>query len=117
MIGLAGATFPFLYALSPATWYWQDGRYAIYLGPMLAILVVSGWNEAAQRVHLGSLIQAAASFAPILAVAVSAASFSSLGAGIFNAAPTTSFIGGWGNPGREHNAAIRTLEVRDATRG
>jgi|GEM_PF-719872 len=34
--------FPFIYAYSPFTWYWQDGRYAIYLAPFLSLYVVAG---------------------------------------------------------------------------
>jgi hypothetical protein len=34
--------FPFVYAASPATWYWQDGRYAIYLVPIAALLASTG---------------------------------------------------------------------------
>ncbi|MCL5048352.1 MAG: hypothetical protein M1374_06180 [Firmicutes bacterium] len=33
--------FPFLYAYSPVTWYWQDGRYALYLAPFLALYLVA----------------------------------------------------------------------------
>src|SRR5262249_16746576 len=29
-IGLAVVAFPFVYAASPASWYWFDGRYAMY---------------------------------------------------------------------------------------
>lgn len=34
--------FPILYAYSPFTWNWADGRYAIYLAPIDALLVVGG---------------------------------------------------------------------------
>lgn len=33
--------FPLEYAYSPFTWYWQDGRYAIYLAPFLALYLVA----------------------------------------------------------------------------
>ncbi len=35
------AAFPFLYAAQPYTWYWQDGRYALFLAPALALVVAS----------------------------------------------------------------------------
>lgn len=40
---LAGTTliFPFVYAVFPATSYWQEGQYSVYLVPLLA-LVLSG---------------------------------------------------------------------------
>jgi 4-amino-4-deoxy-L-arabinose transferase-like glycosyltransferase len=39
------ALFPFIYAYSPSSWYWQDGRYALYLSPVLALLAASALCE------------------------------------------------------------------------
>ena len=36
--GVAVAAFPFLYASFPTSWYWADGRYGVYLAPLLALL-------------------------------------------------------------------------------
>ncbi|HXY28731.1 MAG TPA: glycosyltransferase family 39 protein [Acidimicrobiales bacterium] len=47
---VALAAFPFLYASNPGTWFWQDGRYAIYLGPLLALLLTTGLGELGIRV-------------------------------------------------------------------
>ena len=33
--------FPFLYAAQPFSWYWQDGRYAIFLAPAVALVLAS----------------------------------------------------------------------------
>jgi 4-amino-4-deoxy-L-arabinose transferase-like glycosyltransferase len=35
------AAFPFLYAAQPFTWYWQDGRYAVFLAPAVALTLAS----------------------------------------------------------------------------
>jgi len=35
------AAFPFLYAAQPFSWYWQDGRYAIFLAPAAALTLAS----------------------------------------------------------------------------
>ena len=35
------AAFPFVYAASPFSWYWQDGRYAVFLAPAAALVVAS----------------------------------------------------------------------------
>ena len=35
------AAFPFLYAAQPFSWYWEDGRYAIFLAPAVALMVAS----------------------------------------------------------------------------
>jgi hypothetical protein len=41
--------FPFLYAAQPFTWYWHDGRYAIFLAPVLALVVASFVCEVGMR--------------------------------------------------------------------
>ena len=38
--GVAVVAFPFLYALFPTSWYWADGRYGVYLPPLLVLLAV-----------------------------------------------------------------------------
>ena len=38
--GLAVVAFPFLYASFPTSWYWVDGRYGVYLPPLLVLLAV-----------------------------------------------------------------------------
>jgi hypothetical protein len=45
MIAIATIAFPFLYALSPLAWWWQDGRYAIYLPVLLALVSIVGFEE------------------------------------------------------------------------
>ena len=44
--------FPFLYAWSPASWAWGDGRYAVYLPTLLAVVLGVGATEAVRRVGL-----------------------------------------------------------------
>ena len=41
--------FPFAYAVPTFSWYWRDGRYAIYLAPVLALLVASALCEIGRR--------------------------------------------------------------------
>ena len=45
LIVLFCLTFPLLYAVSPFTWYWHDGRYVEYLPPILAIAIVAGMAQ------------------------------------------------------------------------
>ena len=45
----AALVFPFLYAYSPFAYDWQDGRYGLFLAPMLSLLVVSGVQAAFRR--------------------------------------------------------------------
>ena len=39
---LALVLFPFLYAAFPTSWFWNDGRYALALSPLLALLFAGG---------------------------------------------------------------------------
>jgi hypothetical protein len=43
---LFAVVFPLFYALSPTTWFWQDGRYAVYVVPVAALLIVAGGSRA-----------------------------------------------------------------------
>lgn len=36
---------PFIYAISPFTWYWADGRYAIFLAPATSLVAVVSVRE------------------------------------------------------------------------
>ena len=45
----AALVFPFLYAYSPLSYDWQDGRYGLFLAPILSLLVVSGVHAAFRR--------------------------------------------------------------------
>ena len=36
------ATFPLILACSPATWFWEDGRYIVYVLPLFAIFIACG---------------------------------------------------------------------------
>lgn len=40
VLALAVLAYPFLYALFPATGYWEDGRYGVYFVPLAVLLVV-----------------------------------------------------------------------------
>jgi hypothetical protein len=55
MIAIATIAFPFLYALSPLAWWWEDGRYAIYLPVLLALVSIVGFEKLQglfERLHL-----------------------------------------------------------------
>jgi hypothetical protein len=36
-IAVAILSFPLLFAAQPGTWYWEDGRYIVFLGPLLVV--------------------------------------------------------------------------------
>jgi hypothetical protein len=49
VLALTVALYPFLYAAFPTSWFWNDGRYAIALSPVCALLIAGGlwqvWRE------------------------------------------------------------------------
>ena len=57
------ALFPFFYAAFPTSWFWNDGRYAIGLTPVLALVLVGAlWQVARPAVAVwigGALLVAA----------------------------------------------------------
>lgn len=44
-LGIAVVLFPLLYAAFPASWYWQDGRYALFLLPLMCLVAVVGCEQ------------------------------------------------------------------------
>jgi hypothetical protein len=62
----ACVAFPFLYAVFPSAWFWNDGRYALSLTPVLALVLVGGlWTASDRRLAVwataGVLVLASAS--------------------------------------------------------
>ena len=51
-VAVAVVAFPFLYAYSPASWAWADGRYCVYLPPLLAVTLAVGATEFVGRIGL-----------------------------------------------------------------
>lgn len=41
-LGLTAACSPIVFAINPATWYWADGRYALFLAPLYLLVVGIG---------------------------------------------------------------------------
>ncbi len=112
ILALGVVLFPFLVALSPATWFWQDGRYDNFFVPMVTIVVVVGCAEASRRlagswrserraVSLGRLL-ASGLFAFLIATSI--VNFTSF------VSPLDSFFTGWTNPNGPTLHAITTLE-------
>jgi hypothetical protein len=105
--------FPFLVVLSPTSWFWQDGRYVVFVVPMLVIVLVVGCAEAARRVararggaqrgvSLGRLL-ASGLFALVMAVSL-------FNFGAFVSSLDT-FFSGWTNPDAPTARAIADLEA------
>ena len=99
--------FPFVYALSPASWSWTDGRYSYFLPPLLAIVVAVGATEAVRRVGLtrsaGSWLMAA--------VLVVSATVCVLGVRALVTFQRAAYTTTWGNPDDATLHAIRKMEA------
>jgi len=54
LLAVSVLVFPFLYAASPTTWYWEDGRYVVYLWPIVAACaaVPSAVGDLGRKSHL-----------------------------------------------------------------
>ena len=52
-IALGVLAFPLLVAYSPASWFWQDGRYVGYVVPLFVLVLVFGCADLAGRLRAG----------------------------------------------------------------
>jgi hypothetical protein len=120
-VGFAVLTFPLLYAASPVTWYWPDGRYVVLGGPLIVLLLavaaheIGGADRRSRRIDRrwsGSSGGVLFSVVAATAVALSIASFA-----VVNGQSVTSFSKGWTNPDAPTLAAIETLERAGARTG
>jgi hypothetical protein len=111
--------FPFLLAVSPASWYWQDGRYLGYVVPLYVLAIVMGGSEASKRLkamksrHSGSEGQVGRALAGTVLAALLL--FTWLSFTKFQI-PDQSIFAGWGNPNGPTLKVIPVLEaggVRD----
>jgi hypothetical protein len=105
--------FPFLYAIFPASALWQDGRYAGFLVPLLALVMACGIQEAGRRAILAQSTIAAA-MALLLVVA---AALSAFGMHQLVNQEADSFMGSWGDADSPTLATIARLEAAGVTTG
>jgi hypothetical protein len=113
----AVVAFPFLYAAFPTSWYWADGRYGVYLPPLIVLLAV--WSLPSVVVPAGALPTHAIRRPPRARIAVALASIG-LVAGTFSTVviaqesagvPTgpASFFSGWSDPDTAVRQVVRSL--------
>jgi hypothetical protein len=119
-LAVSVVAFPFLFAAQPGTWFWLDGRYIVFLGPLLALSVVSGIEEGVV------LLAKRRSWSPSSSVSLATLVVSTLlAAGIVlsvfalagdNQTSVSSLTSGWNNPNAPVSSAVATLHsagVRD----
>jgi hypothetical protein len=113
--GVALMAFPFLVAAQPATWFWEDGRYTVYFGALVALVVAVGTEEVAllteratvrgQPINARSTAPIAFSVLTLICTVLSIVSFhQSFGVSV------SSFATNWGNPDRPSQRSAVALE-------
>jgi hypothetical protein len=111
---VAAAIFPFLFAFIPGTAYWQDGRYGIFLGPLLAVLVLGAAPRGAgTRLPARAVLTRTAVTVLCAAALAGATVLTAAGAYGSSAVPVTSprsFASGWHDPDAAARAAVAGLE-------
>jgi hypothetical protein len=120
-VGLAVVAFPLLFAAQPGTWYWSDGRYVVFLGPLLAIVLAAGVEQLVRRAprhrtHRPRVRWNVATVAmSLVALAVGALTVTA-----FNGDTGTSLrtaASGWGDPNQPVDQAISILEAHGVRAG
>ncbi len=116
-IGATVLVYPFLVALQPATWFWQDGRYTVYLGALFALVLAVGSDELARRLRHRPGPRSVGARRPlasgrlVMTVVVAASLVltvmdfhESMGVGV------RAFTNDWGNPDAAASATATALE-------
>jgi hypothetical protein len=104
--------FPILYATQPGTWFWLNGQYAVFLGPLLVVAAVPGFEEAVYHFRRRNRRDTKAMTVIALSVGLAAAMILSLFAlGGDNQTTVTQLASGWGNPNASADKAISTLRA------
>jgi Dolichyl-phosphate-mannose-protein mannosyltransferase len=118
-IAIGVMAFPFLVVLSPGTWYWQDGRYTVFVVPLLVLVLVFGGVDGCRRLQArrepGSesgrtMSRVLLSGLVALLVALSVINFNG------GTVPLRQFFTAWGNPDGPTLATLAPLEshgIRD----
>ncbi len=105
VLALTVVLFPFLYAAFPTSWFWNDGRYAIGVGPIVSLVLIGGLWQAA-RVPV-------ARWVACLAIAAAVAStLVAFDAGYGTIAHPTTLTRWSANPQPGHHLARRTARSR-----
>jgi len=120
-IGVSLLVFPLLYAAQPGTWYWQDGRYIVFLSPLLALALVAATEPVARA--LGPPRFSALLRPPTTALLLMTSAVVLVGVLTIvtftqnNDVSLRSFTSGWADPNGSVDHAITTLEAHGVRAG
>jgi hypothetical protein len=120
-LGVTVLVFPFLFAAQPGTWYWQDGRYIVFLGPLLALAVAAGLEDGVSRLTAARNVFASGP-ASVAVLSMSALLVAGMVLSLFalagdNATTVSALPSGWGNPNAPVDRAIATLRAHGVRAG
>jgi hypothetical protein len=111
--------FPFLVVLSPGTWFWQDGRYTVFVVPLLVLVLTFGGVDGCRRLQARrkersdggrTLSRLVLSGLVLVLMALTVVDFND------SAVPLRQFFTAWGNPDGATLATLAPLEshgIRD----
>jgi hypothetical protein len=113
-LALSVAAFPFLFAAQPGTWFWADGRYIVFLGPLLALSVVSGIEEAVHRLSVRRARSPSSS--GLAAIVMSAVVTAGIVLSVFaiagdNQTSVRTLTSGWSEPDGPVTTAVASLHA------
>ncbi len=112
--------FPLLFAAQPGTWYWEDGRYIVFLSPLLALVLVAAvepagrWLSTRSGQRLGA--STLASFAAC-ALVLGAGTLTVAGFSQDNQVSPRTYTEAWSNPNDPVEQAVATLEAHGVRAG
>ncbi len=115
--------FPFLVALQPGTWSWQDGRYTVYFGSFMALAAAVAARELGRRagrwpptVGRRTPSPGLASVGSMSALVIGALVLTLVGFRGVNRVGTD-VLSNWGNPDAPSTASAQALEQAGITTG
>jgi hypothetical protein len=118
-IAVGVLVFPFLVVLSPGTWFWQDGRYTVFVVPLLVLVLTFGGVDGCRRLQARrkersdggrTLSRLVLSGLVLVLMALTVVDFND------SAVPLRQFFTAWGNPDGATLATLAPLEshgIRD----
>jgi hypothetical protein len=119
-IALGVVAFPFLVVLSPGTWFWQDGRYAVFVVPLLVLVFAFGGVDGCRRLQarrteradggrtVSRLVLSGLAIILVLLTVVDVND---------SAVPLRQFFNAWGNPDGPTLGTLAPLEARGIRAG
>jgi Dolichyl-phosphate-mannose-protein mannosyltransferase len=120
-LGVSVLVFPLLFAWQPGTWFWLDGRYIVFLGPLLALAVAAGLESGVSRLTRSRTLPPSA-VRSIAALAMSAVLAAGVLLSVFalagdNATSVGSLASDWGNPNAPVDDAVTALRTAGVRAG